>query len=121
MYQKILGYHSYVYTLLPFAQDLKCMPREIANTLLHIFATFPYYVFQFRFVLSLDRIIFYTRHHLILVLINRQLLKVFEKKRWRNVNVVEHQLQIVWVDVCFTLYYPFILAQSLQGYMKSLF
>ena len=42
-----------------FAQDLKCMPREIANTLLCNFATFPY-VFYYKFALILCVIIFYT-------------------------------------------------------------
>ena len=42
-----------------FAQDLKYMPGEIANTLLCNFATFPY-VLCYKFALILCIIIFYT-------------------------------------------------------------
>ena len=61
-----------------FAQDLKYMPGEIANTLLCNFATFPY-VFYYKFALILCIIIFYTSSSLF-VLVNRELLTVFKKK-----------------------------------------
>ena len=84
-----------------FAQDLKCMPREIANTLLCNLATFPY-VFYYKFELILC--IISTRHHLIFVLVNRELLTVFKEKveececGWPSVanGMVGWSLYIVW-------------------------
>ena len=47
-----------------FAQDLKYMPGEIANTLLCNFATFPH-VFCFRFALIL-----YTYNHFLHIIVS---------------------------------------------------
>ena len=85
-----------------FAQDLKYMPGEIANTLLRNFATFLYV-----FATNLHWYCvssFSTRHHLIFVLINRELLTVFKKKveececDWPSLanGMVGWSLYIVW-------------------------
>ena len=62
-----------------FCARFEHMPREIANTLLCRFATFPY-VFCYKFALILYIQSFSSRHHLIFVVVNRELLTVFKKK-----------------------------------------
>ena len=82
-----------------FVQDLKYMPKEIANIFPCNFATFPY-IFRKKLVLTWEIIISFTPPS-----------HIYSDKP--NVNVTDHQLQMAWLDDRFKLYGPLILASTL--------